>query len=90
MGTQSNTVRRSWPSGPAYDAVAVVLSDTVDLTNHCNALYIGVTGDVKLTTWNGNDVTFKAVPVGILPVGATRVWSTGTTATNIVALYNGG
>ena len=90
MGNPSPTSRRSWPSGPAYDAVSLTLSDSVDLVQHCNALYIGVTGDVKLTTWAGNDVTFKAVPVGILPVGATRVWSTGTTATNIIALYNGG
>jgi hypothetical protein len=54
-------------------------------------LYIGVTGDVALTA--GYDTTatvLKAVPVGWLPspVGLpwTQVFSTGTTASDIVAL----
>jgi hypothetical protein len=50
-------------------------------------LYVGGTGDIKIDTPNGDTVTFSAVPVGIFPVRANRVYSTGTTATNIVALY---
>lgn len=73
---------------PAQHAVAVTPSDSTDLTTPCRALYVGVTGDVVLDTVGGEtSVTFKAVPVGILPVRTQRVRSTLTTATNIVALY---
>lgn len=78
---------KSWPSQPAIDASLVTPSDTEDLSATARALYIGTTGNVRLTTVSGRVVTFATVPVGILPVGAQRVWSTGTTASNIVALW---
>jgi hypothetical protein len=74
---------------PGYRrAVAVSPSDT----DHQNfgftqkALYIGTTGHVKITTPNGDTVVFNSVPVGMLYVTVDRVWSNGTTASNIVAL----
>lgn len=71
----------------ASHAVAVTPSDTDNLANDADkGLYIGGTGAVHVTTSNGDDVTFAAVPVGILPVGVRRVHATGTTATNIIAL----
>lgn len=74
-------------TGPARGALAVTTSNTVDVPE-CRALYIGVTGDVKVNLPGQTvGVVFKAVPVGILPVQATRVYATGTTATDIVALY---
>jgi hypothetical protein len=43
---------------------------------------------VKLTTINGDTVTFTALPVGtLLPIRAKLVFSTGTTATNLLGLY---
>ena len=74
------------------DAVAVALAADDDLTTRgmCDALYVGATGTVILTTRGGRTVTFLAVQAGtILRVGATQVKSTanGTTATGIVALY---
>ena len=74
---------------PAQHAVAVTPSDTLDIGSTASrALWIGVTGDVTVTTAGGEtSVTFKAVPVGWLQVRATRVWNTGTTATNIVAVW---
>jgi hypothetical protein len=72
--------------GPAYDAVAVTPSDTTDLHN-VRALYIGTTGDIAIVTIGGASVTFANVPVGFFPVRCTKVKSTGTTATDIVALY---
>lgn len=72
---------------PYEDCAAVTKSDTVDLAFRCRALYIGVTGDVAiLAKDNATSVVFKAVPVGVLRVRTTRVMSTGTTATNMVAL----
>jgi len=56
-------------------------------TSGC-VLYIGVTGDVKVKTVAGNDVVFTGVPAGsFMPVQVTQVFATGTTATNIVALW---
>lgn len=68
-------------------AAAVTPNDGADLSiGQALGLYIGVTGDVALDTPNSSNVVFKAVPVGVLNVAATRVRATGTTATNIVAL----
>lgn len=74
-------------SRPADHAASVTPSDTVDLTYTARALYIGADGDVKLITIGGETVTFANVPVGILPVRAARVLATGTTATDIVAVW---
>jgi hypothetical protein len=70
----------------AAAAVAVTPSDTVDLATVAKALYIGGAGDVKVLV-GGEEVVFKAVPVGtVLPVAAQRVFATGTGASFIVAL----
>lgn len=76
-------------NAPYYGAVAVTPADGSDLAlTGTRALYIGVTGDVKVDTLGGDTgIVFKAVPVGVLYVAVKRVYSTGTTATNIVALY---
>lgn len=68
---------------------AVTPVDTADLSiSPCRALWIGVAGDVALIAEGDTDaVTLTAVEAGLLPVRAKRVLSTGTTATDIVALY---
>lgn len=71
---------------PATIAAAVTPSDTVDLTTAPRALYVGVSGDVKVNMLGSGAVTFKAAPVGVLPIRVSRVYATGTTATNILAL----
>lgn len=74
--------------GSARNAVAVTPHDTNSITT-ARALYVGVGGDITLRTRDdGVDVLFKAVPSGvILPVVTKYVRATGTTATNILALY---
>lgn len=75
-------------SCPATGAASVTPHDTNQLAGGtCRALYIGTTGNVKVTMANGNEVTFSSVAVGILPISVKLVWSTGTTASNILALY---
>lgn len=49
-------------------------------------LYIGGTGDVQVVDNAGNTVTFKAHPVGYMPVIVTKIVAAGTTATNILGL----
>lgn len=76
-------------TSPAENAVAVTPHDSTDFTYACRALYIGGAGNVSLETVGGQSaVVFVGLPAGtILPVRATRVNSTSTTATSIVALY---
>jgi hypothetical protein len=75
------------PAGPCRRAAAVTPSDSADLANVSRALYVGVSGDVVVITQGGDTVTFKAAPVGVLPIAVSRVKSTGTAATNILALW---
>jgi hypothetical protein len=75
-------------------AAAVTPSDTVNIpavtggTNNGCVLYVGGDGDLKVLTIGGDEVTLVAVPAGsFIPVQVLRVFSTGTTATSIVALW---
>ena len=51
-------------------------------------LYVGGAGDIKLTTASGSILTFSGLNAGtFVPVQTVKVFSTGTTATNIIALW---
>jgi hypothetical protein len=73
-------------SDPAKYGAAVTPSNSVNLAAPTRSLYIGTTGNVSIEMLNGT-VVLTSVAVGILPVQCTRVNSTGTTASNIVALW---
>jgi hypothetical protein len=75
-------------------AAAVTPSNSANIpavtggTNNGCVLYIGGTGTLKVTTIGGDEVTFVAVQAGtFIPIHVIKVWSTGTSATNIVALW---
>ena len=79
----------------ASTGASVTPSDTTDVpsvggdgskNNGC-VLYVGGTGALKVTTAGGSILTFAAVSVGFFPVQVVRVWSTGTDATDIIALW---
>ena len=75
------------PAKGAFDAYASK-SDTVDLTIATRAFYTGSGGTIKVTTHDKQDVTLVSVPAGtIFPMRIIRLWSTGTTATDVVGLY---
>lgn len=83
----AHTVPRS-STESASKAVAVTPSDATDFTDgECRALYVGGAGNIVAIV-NGSAVTFVGATAGsVLPIRATRVNSTSTTATSIVALY---
>ncbi len=76
-------------SVPATDAKTITPSDTVDFPRESSrAIWCGVAGDIAVITFDGTTVTFVGVLAGsVLPVACTRVLSTGTTATSLLALY---
>ena len=73
---------------PATSAETVVPSDATNLTNPCDALYVGVTGNITGVMRDGTVQLFENVPVGIFPIGFRRINATATTATKMVALRN--
>jgi len=71
---------------PAVDFAAIVNGTAFGKT--CRGIYVGVAGNATVRTDAGTDVLFKGLAAGsILPVRATMVVSTNTTATDLVALF---
>jgi hypothetical protein len=61
-------------------------SDVTDLPVVSRALNVATTGAVRVTTVDGSVATVQIAAGVAFPVRATRVWSTGTTATGIVVM----
>ena len=75
-------------NAPALNGFAVTPSDSADLANVARGVYVGATGNLRVTTINGDVVTFTALAAGVIhPISARRIHSTGTTATSIIAVY---
>jgi hypothetical protein len=71
---------------PIHQAAAITPHDS-NTIDEARALYVGGAGDVILTV-NGTDITFTGMLAGnIYPIYYTAVKATGTSATNLVALY---
>ena len=50
-------------------------------------IYVGSTGTLQVTLTGGATIEFLAVPAGaIVPVIATKVWSTNTSAGSLIGL----
>lgn len=78
----------------ANRAVSVTPSNTVNISEGTEApksgsvLYIGTGGDLKVLTVGNDEITFTNIQDGsFLPVQVLRVFATGTTASNIIALW---
>lgn len=72
---------------PMTDGVAVTPSDSTVLTT-TRAIFVGGAGNLSVVTSAGTTLTLTGVIAGSwLPIRATKVRSTGTTATNIAALW---
>lgn len=74
--------------------VVVTPSDTVNInfpagTVHSRAITIGTAGDISVLMADGSTLNFSAseLPAGLHKLAVKRVNATGTTATQIKALY---
>lgn len=73
----------------AVSAVAVTPNDSTNLTTGATkGIYVGVSGDLKVTMYDDTVITFVGISNGVFqPITVKRIWATGTTATSIVAVY---
>lgn len=71
---------------PAHGAVAITPSDATEFPP-TRSIYVGVSGNIAVTMVDGQTVTFLSVPIGIIALQVIKVLATGTTATDMIALY---
>jgi hypothetical protein len=72
----------------SYTSAASVTPHDTNNIRTTRAIYVGVSGDVKVDMVDGSTVTFTGLTANAFhPISARRVYSTGTTATGIIALY---
>lgn len=82
------------PIDPSNQFVAVTASDTAVLSYDgvsrakCRGIYIGTAGNLAVKNDDGDSITFTGLAAGVVHAISTDVvMSTGTTASNIVALF---
>jgi len=87
---KSTTVAQKNQESPADTSYVVTPADGVEIGAFLpRAIYVGVGGDINMRL-EGDEapVLFKGVQDGsLLPVKARMIYSTSTTATNIVAIF---
>ncbi len=73
-------------SGPARDISPITPSDTTDLSKVAISLYVETGGTLVIMTVLGKKRFVEVDDFSILPVGAKRVYATGTTASGIYSM----
>jgi len=75
-------------SDPANGAFAITPDNSNDLDFFTRGIYVGSGGEIRVAPFRGDaPVTFVGVPSGtVLPVRVTRVYATGTDASDLVGL----
>lgn len=72
----------------AKGVTAITKSDSAFLSTPVRGIYVGTSGDVCVMALSGEVVTFKNLAAGMIhPIAAQKIFSTGTTATDIVGIY---
>jgi hypothetical protein len=72
---------------PATHGFAITPQDAADLPEVTRALYVGGPGAISLVLLSGAEILLTGIAAGaILPVRASRIKASGTTATAIVGL----
>lgn len=73
---------------PANYAFEITPSDSTDITSLHKGIWVGTSGDLVVQMWeDSGTVTLKGAVAGtLIPIRCKRVYSTGTTAADLVAL----
>ena len=73
-------------NAPYADGLTVTPSDSTDLANVTRAINVDSAGLLKVTMLNGETVLLY-LPAGMTTIRVTRIWATGKTCGNVVALW---
>lgn len=74
------------PITPAAAGAAITPHDSNNIAP-TKGIYVGTAGNLKVDMLDGTTLTFTAIAAGMVhPLVVVRVYSTGTTASNIIAL----
>jgi|11BtaG_2_1085332.scaffolds.fasta_scaffold00792_13 hypothetical protein len=78
-----------WNKNKGKFGKTITTSDSVDLSEKDAELFIGTGGNLKVDLVGGNTVTLKNIASGTFLKGifVNRVYRTGTTARDIIAIY---
>lgn len=68
---------------PAVASFAITASDSEDLDRPIRMLTVYTEGVVSYVNWQGETCTTGTLPTGSYPMEATRILSTGTTASDL-------
>lgn len=72
----------------ARESASTVTPSDNTVLQPTRGIYVGGAGNLAVTMVDGSTVTFTAISVGVIhDLSVSKVMATGTTATNIVALY---
>lgn len=71
---------------PAVRILSISPSDTADLAEVSRAINVSTSGTVRITSVEGTTATIYVAAGIAFPIRASRIWATGTTATDVVAL----
>lgn len=74
-------------TSPPPNCAEVTPNDGADLAKDTRAINVAGSGTVKVTTTKGQTVTLYIAAGIAFPVRVSRIWSTDTTATGIVAMW---
>lgn len=73
---------------PGESLASITPNDSADLARPTRAVYVGTSGDLKVTDISGNTVTLYDLAAGMFhPIRVVRIFSTGTTASDIAVIY---
>lgn len=72
---------------PATHLLSVTPDDGADLPVASRGINVGTSGAVRVTTVGGTTETVYVAAGSAFPLRVSRIWQTGTTAANIVAMY---
>lgn len=73
---------------PAEHGFSITPNDGAELPDVTRGVYIGTAGDLHVLMSRGDEVTFIGLAAGLVhPLQIRKVFSTGTTALNIVGVH---